>query len=130
MLLYTDKIENGKLGFVTPNEEVAKSLGWEIAIDSDEVVKGYDGDTYVKGYEPIKSIEQLTEEVRVERERRYVSEVDPLTAQINRLRDEEQTPDIIARIEEVKLQRSAKVAEIKEANPYPVVVSEMEIAEE
>ena len=130
MLLYTDKIENGKLGFVTPNEEVAKSQGWEIAIDSNEVVKGYDGDTYVKGYEPIKSIEQLTEDVRVERERRYVSEVDPLTAQINRLRDEEQTPDIIARIEEVKLQRSAKVAEIKEANPYPVVVSKMEITEE
>ena len=119
MLLYTDKIENGKLGFVTPNEEVAKSQGWEIAINSDEVVKGYDGDTYVKGYEPIKSIEQLTEEVRVERERRYVSEVDPLTAQINRLRDEEQTPDIIARIEEVKLQRSEKVAQIKAENPYP-----------
>jgi hypothetical protein len=119
MLLYTDKIENGKLGFVTPNEEVAKSQGWEIAIDSSEVVKGYDGDTYLKGYEPVKSIEQLTEEARIERERRYLSEVDPITSHINRLRDEEQTPEVIADIERLKAERAEIVAKIKEENPYP-----------
>ena len=49
----------------------------------------------------------------------YTTQVDPITAQINRLRDEEQTPETVARIEELKLKRSAKVEEIKTNNPYP-----------
>ena len=60
------------------------------------------------------------EEVEEIRRRLYITEVDPITAQINRLRDEEQTPEIVARIEELKAQRSAKVEEIKINNPYPV----------
>ena len=49
----------------------------------------------------------------------YTNEVDPITAHINRLRDEEQTEEIIAKIEELKSERAKKVEEIKERYPYP-----------
>ena len=94
--------------------EFYKSLGM---VDM-EVEEGYDHSWYVKGYAPKKVVTR--EEVEQIRSEVYLREVDPLTAQISRLRDEEQTPEIVALIEELKLQRSAKVAEIKEQNPYPV----------
>ena len=53
--------------------------------------------------------------------------MDPITAQINRLRDEEQTEDIKAKIFELIEERKAKVEEIKERYPYPdVEVPEIE----
>ena len=82
-----------------------------------DVEEGDDFYWYIKGYAPIKVITK--EEVEQTRAYLYTKEVDPLTAQINRLRDEEQTPDIISRIEELKIQRSEKVSEIKANNPYP-----------
>lgn len=66
MLLYTDKIENGKLGFVTPNSKIAQSQGWKIVVEDEEVVKGSDGNTYLKGYLPN---EVLAEEKRADRDR-------------------------------------------------------------
>lgn len=57
----------------------------------------------------------------------YTAYVDPITAQINRLRDEEQTEDIKAKIFELIEERKAKVEEIKERYPYPdVEVPEIE----
>lgn len=50
----------------------------------------------------------------------YALEVDPITAHIQRLRDEEQTEEVIAEIEQLKLERSLKVEEIKARYPYPV----------
>lgn len=65
------------------------------------------------------------EEIESIRRQLYVAEVDPITSHINRLRDEEQTEEIVAEIESLKAERSAKVAEIKENNPYPVEESEV-----
>lgn len=46
----------------------------------------------------------------------YLAEVDPITAHIQRLRDEEPESE---KITELLAERSAKVAEIKERYPYP-----------
>lgn len=64
--------------------------------------------------------EPTYEEVKASRARLYKELVDPITSHIQRLRDEEQTDDIVAQIEALKAERQAKIAEIKEQNPYPV----------
>lgn len=48
----------------------------------------------------------------------YRYEVDPITSHIQRLRDAEQTEEILAEIETLIAERDAKVAEIKERYPY------------
>lgn len=58
------------------------------------------------------------EEQRQKRKEAYTLEVDPITCHIQRLTDEEQTEEIIAEIESLKQERSAKVEEIKQR--YPV----------
>lgn len=60
------------------------------------------------------------EEQRKNRELAYTQEVDPITCHIQRLADEEQTPEIEQEIAELKQERSDKVEEIKERYPYPV----------
>lgn len=59
------------------------------------------------------------EDVEKLREAAYEAEVDCITAHIQRLRDEEQTPEIEAEIAELVAERAEKVAEIKERYPYP-----------
>lgn len=49
----------------------------------------------------------------------YQQEVDPITSHIQRLRDKEQTPEIVAEIEQLIAERDAKVEEIKQRYPYP-----------
>lgn len=70
----------------------------------------------------IKAIpEQLPptyEEQRKNREVAYTQEVDPITCHIQRLADEEQTPEIEQEIAELKQERSDKVEEIKRRYPY------------
>lgn len=56
------------------------------------------------------------EEQREKRARAYQAEIDPITAHIQRLRDEDSDSEEIA---ELLTERSAKVAEIKERYPYP-----------
>lgn len=51
----------------------------------------------------------------------YKAEVDPITCHIQRLEDEEQTPEIEQEIADLKKERSEKVEEIKELYPYPDV---------
>lgn len=63
---------------------------------------------------------QTEEEQRKNRDLAYTQEVDPITCHIQRLADEEQTPEIEKEIAELKQERSAKVEEIKERYPYPV----------
>ena len=59
------------------------------------------------------------EDIRQARAAAYQYEVDPLTSHISRLRDEEQTEEIVAEIAELITERTEKVAEIKERYPYP-----------
>lgn len=82
-----------------------------------EVEQAYNGFWYVKGYAPQKILTK--EEVQSIRAGLYVQYKDPITCQIQSLRDEEQTPEVIADIERLKAERAEIVAKIKEENPYP-----------
>lgn len=76
----------------------------------------YEGEFILK-----KDIPAPTEEEQ--REKRafvYQQEVDPITSHIQRLRDEEQTEEVITEIEQLITERTAKVEEIKARYPYPV----------
>ena len=84
-----------------------------------EVELGYDGDWYLAGYAPVKP-EPTKEEQQKAREEAYKAKVDPITCHINRLKDEEQTPEVIAEIAALVEERKAKVEEIKQRFPYPV----------
>ena len=88
-----------------------------------EVEQAYDGSWYVKGYAPVKP-EPTKEEQQKARQEAYKAEVDPITCHIQRLGDEEQTPEIIAEIASLVEERKAKVEEIKQRFPYPVEESE------
>ncbi len=83
-----------------------------------DVEQAYDGNWYVEGFAPIKP-EPTFEEIRQTRQEAYKVDVDPITCHIQRLNDEEQTPEIIAEIEALKVKRTEIVAKIKEENPYP-----------
>lgn len=82
-----------------------------------DVEEAYDGSWYVKGYVPQKVLTK--EEVQSTRAGLYTKYKDPITCQIQSLRDEEQTPEVIADIERLKAERAEIVAKIKEENPYP-----------
>jgi len=81
----------------------------------EDIETAYTGDKYIKGYAPQPTKEYQSEQ----REKAYVAEVDGITSHIDRLKDEEQTPEIIAQIESLKAERAEKVAAIKERYPYP-----------
>lgn len=78
----------------------------------EDIELAYNGDSYVKGYAPAPDKEYQS----AQREKAYEAEVDPITAHIQRLRDDE--PES-AEIAELIAERSAKVAEIKARFPYP-----------
>lgn len=60
------------------------------------------------------------EEQKEARAEAYRVEVDPITSQISRLRDEEQTTEIIEEINELLKKRNELVKDIQERYPYPV----------
>ena len=88
-----------------------------------EVELGYNGNWYLAGYAPAKP-KPTKEEQQKARENAYRVEVDPITCHIQRLGDEEQTPEIIAEIASLVEERKAKVEEIKQRFPYPVEETE------
>lgn len=97
------------------NEEYYKSLG----MTEMDVEQAYNDAWYVAGYAPEKPA-PTKEEQSEKRAIAYRDEVDPITAHISRLRDTEQTEEVVAEIEALIAERDAKVAEIKERYPYPV----------
>lgn len=96
----------------------------EIGINIDNVVedtehtcedyKHYDGEF------TLHNIEKDNEEMKQARANAYAAEVDPITAHIQRLSDEEQTPEVIAEIAALVEERKDKVAEIKARYPYQI----------
>lgn len=60
----------------------------------------------------------LHEEQRKKRAIAYRTIVDPITSQIQRLRDLEQTDEVICEIQNLILERSIQVEKIKEQFPY------------
>lgn len=78
--------------------------------DSD-IETAYNGEKYVKGYAPAIDNEYQSQM----REKAYVAEVDPITAHIQRLRDDDPESEEIA---ELIAERTAKRNEIKQRYPY------------
>lgn len=76
-----------------------------------------DRGTYLESVENAPYV-PTDEEQRQNREKAYAEEVDCITAHIQRLRDEEQTEEIIAEINALIEERSIKVEEIKQRYPY------------
>lgn len=74
----------------------------------------YNGDKYLKGYTPAIDNEYQ----RQMREKAYETETDPIQTHIDRLKDKEQTPEIVAEIETLRTERDEKIAAIKERYPY------------
>lgn len=85
----------------------------EYADEDIEIV--YTGEKYLKGFAPKPSNEYQSKQ----REMAYTAEVDPITAHIQRLRDKEQTEEVVVQIAELIAERDAKVEEIKARFPYP-----------
>jgi len=84
-----------------------------------DVEQAYNGSWYVAGYVPEKPAPTEKEQKEI-RARAYQQEVDPITSHIQRLRDKEQTEEIIAKINELIIERDKKVQEIVDKYPYPV----------
>ena len=59
------------------------------------------------------------EEQSKKREAAYIAETDPIQTHIDRLKDGEQTPETIAEIEQLRIERDEKIVAIKERYPYP-----------
>lgn len=89
-----------------------------------EVEQAYNGDWYLVGYAPQKPA-PTKEEVSEIRRQLYIEQKDPITCQIQALKDEEQTEEIIAEIEALKVERAAIVEKIKSENPYPETTEEI-----
>ena len=58
------------------------------------------------------------EEQSEKRAQAYLTEIDPITAHISRLRDEEQTEEVIKKINNLIFERNEKIKEIKKKIPY------------
>ena len=78
-----------------------------------------DGSLIIKDGEIIAKPAPTRLEIEEIRRSLYIAHKDPLTCQIESLKDEEQTPEIVAEIEALKVERAGIVAKIKEDNPYP-----------
>lgn len=96
------------------NTDFYKSIG----MVEMEVEQAYNGNWYLSGYAPAEQ-EKTKEEISETRRQLYIAEKDPITCQIQALRDEEQTEEIMAQIESLKEERARVVEKIKEENPYP-----------
>lgn len=100
----------------------------EVIEDTGHTIKDYEhyqGEFLLKSDIPAPTKEEVSET----RKQLYTEQVDPLTAQISRLRDEPQTEELIAEIEALKVERSELVTKIKEENPYPVEPTETKASE-
>lgn len=96
----------------------------EIGMTWMEVEYGWDQKWYQAGYVPEQPepTPPTYEEVKERRESLYRSEVDPITAHIQRLRDQEQTESVILEIKELERERDNTFTNIQINNPYPVGV--------
>lgn len=85
--------------------------------DTEHTVADYDqynGEYLLKSEIPLPTNDEQAEK----RRQAYLTEIDPITAHINRLRDKEQIPEIVTEIEQLVAERDAKVEEIKARYPY------------
>ena len=109
--------QNNKIAFVAETREDLENLPCVTFDKIEETDKTY----FVHNGEYVCELPAPTKkEQQKARETAYKAEVDPITCHINRLKDEEQTPEVIAEIASLVEERKAKVEEIKQRYPYPV----------
>ena len=77
----------------------------------EDIETAYNGEKYLKGFAPKPSKEYQSQM----REKAYIAEVDPITAHIQRLRDDDPESEEIAKL---IAERTAKREEIKARYPY------------
>ena len=80
----------------------------------EDIETTYNGEKYLKGFAPAIDNEYQ----RKMREAAYVAETDRIQTHIDRLKDKEQTPEIVAEIEALRIERDEKIAAIKARYPY------------
>lgn len=88
-----------------------------VETDNAHVVQDYDqynGEYLLKSEIPAPTHDEQS----AKREAAYIAETDPIQTHIDRLKDKEQTPEIIAEIEALRIERDEKIAAIKERYPY------------
>lgn len=73
-LLYSKIKDKNTKEYEVINQEEAKNLGWK----QNDLEFGWDGKFYLSGNVPQKSIEEQNEQIRQQRQSRYVMESDPL----------------------------------------------------
>ena len=111
-------IKDDKIIAISSSAEFPCLILDEVIEDTEHTVEDYEhyqGEFLLKSDIPAPTKEEVSET----RKQLYTAQVDPLTAQISRLKDEPQTEELIAEIEALKVERSELVAKIKEENPYP-----------
>ena len=113
------KIVNEETGLVEVGLGTNSAFYKSIGMTEMEVEQDYAGNWYLAGYAPAKP-EPTKEEQQKARQEAYAREVDPITCHIQRLSDEEQTPEVIAEIATLVEERKDKVAEIKARYPYQI----------
>ena len=88
-------------------------------VETDETHTTADYDQYNGEYLLKSEIPAPTqEEQSKKREAAYISETDPIQTHIDRLKDGEQTPEIVAEIEALRIERDEKIEAIKARYPY------------
>lgn len=114
-LLYAREIDPDTKEFEVINQVQAEKEGWE---KFDVEFDVFNAKWYLSGYIPEKPAPTREEQEKA-RASAYQVEADPITAHIQRLRDKEQTEEVVAEIAELIVERDAKVEEIKARFPYP-----------
>lgn len=113
-------------------EELINSPFIELSgIKEVEFAEMFNGVIYTSKEELLQAQTKAVDETRAGL---YTAKVDPITARINRLRDEELTPEVAAEITKLVEERKLLVEEIKVNNPYPAEpieeIEELPVVEE
>lgn len=111
-ILKTDNLGS----YVAESEEITPA---EHILTDDEVEGLNNGNFIIVGNAIVEKPAPTRTEIEAIRRSLYIAHKDPITCQIESLKDEEQTPEIVAEIEALKVQRENVVLDIKTNNPYP-----------
>ena len=108
------------IGQIFEEDYPTEAVSW--CNENNATIKEIEPNKDVRRFEIIAIPEHIPtkEEQKQNRSFAYQQEVDPITCHIQRLGDEEQTPEIEQEIADLKVERTEKVEEIKERYPYPV----------
>lgn len=110
-LLYSKIKDKDTKEYEVINQEEAKNLGWK----QNDLEFGWDGKFYLSGHVPQQSVEEQNEQIRQQRQSRYVLESDPLRLDYDESLAREQD-----NAEELKQEWLASKDKIREELPYIV----------